>query len=64
MAQESKRLGIKITFSHEEVPLGTAGPLALAKQTLVIRRKINFGSLQWGSECITSCKLIGLHERK
>jgi NDP-sugar pyrophosphorylase family protein len=35
MASESKRLGIKITFSHEEQPLGTAGPLALAKQILV-----------------------------
>jgi len=35
MASESKRLGIKITFSHEEEPLGTAGPLALAKQILV-----------------------------
>ena len=36
MAVESKRLGIKITFSHEDEPLGTAGPLALAKQILVI----------------------------
>lgn len=32
-AQE-KKLGIKITMSHEEEPLGTAGPLALAKSIL------------------------------
>jgi mannose-1-phosphate guanylyltransferase len=35
MAVESKRLGIQITFSHEDEPLGTAGPLALAKSILV-----------------------------
>jgi NDP-sugar pyrophosphorylase family protein len=35
MALEAKRLGIRITFSHEDVPLGTAGPLALAKSILV-----------------------------
>eukprot|EP00095_Tigriopus_kingsejongensis_P004382 maker-scaffold1072_size64607-snap-gene-0.15 protein:Tk04382 transcript:maker-scaffold1072_size64607-snap-gene-0.15-mRNA-1 annotation:"mannose-1-phosphate guanyltransferase beta isoform x1" len=34
MELEANRLGIQITFSHEEVPLGTAGPLALAKATL------------------------------
>lgn len=28
------QLGISITFSHEEVPLGTAGPLALARSHL------------------------------
>jgi len=45
MAIEAKRLGIPITFSHEEVPLGTAGPLALAKSILVRNmsvHKINF----------------------
>ncbi|XP_006822458.1 mannose-1-phosphate guanylyltransferase catalytic subunit beta-like [Saccoglossus kowalevskii] len=31
---QEEKLGIKITMSHEEVPLGTAGPLALAKKWL------------------------------
>ncbi|KAI1305861.1 Mannose-1-phosphate guanyltransferase beta [Halotydeus destructor] len=31
---EGKRLGITITMSHEEEPLGTAGPLALARDLL------------------------------
>jgi mannose-1-phosphate guanylyltransferase len=34
MAVESARLGVEITFSHEKEPLGTAGPLALAKDVL------------------------------
>ncbi len=34
MAVEAKRLGITITFSHEKEPLGTAGPLALARDIL------------------------------
>lgn len=34
MKAESERLGIKITFSHEQEPLGTGGPLALAKDIL------------------------------
>eukprot|EP00096_Caligus_rogercresseyi_P009794 TRINITY_DN3398_c0_g1_i3.p1 TRINITY_DN3398_c0_g1~~TRINITY_DN3398_c0_g1_i3.p1 ORF type:complete len:327 (+),score=81.09 TRINITY_DN3398_c0_g1_i3:169-1149(+) len=34
MVEESKRLGIKITFSHEKEPLGTAGPLALSRELL------------------------------
>ncbi|XP_040566152.1 mannose-1-phosphate guanylyltransferase catalytic subunit beta [Lepeophtheirus salmonis] len=34
MAEESNRLGIKITFSHETEPLGTAGPLALSRKLL------------------------------
>jgi mannose-1-phosphate guanylyltransferase len=29
-----KVLGVKITLSHEDEPLGTAGPLALAKDLL------------------------------
>ncbi|KAM9996323.1 hypothetical protein ACTFIV_009383 [Dictyostelium citrinum] len=29
-----KKLGIKISYSHETVPLGTAGPLALARDLL------------------------------
>ena len=28
---EAARLGINISFSHEKEPLGTAGPLALAR---------------------------------
>lgn len=34
MQVEAARLGIQITFSHEKEPLGTAGPLALAKEIL------------------------------
>ena len=34
MAIEAQRLGITISFSHEKEPLGTAGPLALAKEVL------------------------------
>jgi len=33
--QHAKRLGIQIKYSHEEEPLGTAGPLALAKEYLL-----------------------------
>ncbi|RWS05222.1 hypothetical protein B4U79_05106 [Dinothrombium tinctorium] len=32
---EAERLGVTITLSHEEQPLGTAGPLALAKHLLI-----------------------------
>jgi mannose-1-phosphate guanylyltransferase len=32
MTVEGNRLGVKITMSQETVPLGTAGPLALARQ--------------------------------
>lgn len=35
MAQHAKHLGVKVHFSVEEEPLGTAGPLALAKDLLV-----------------------------
>ena len=34
MQVEAARLGISITFSHEKEPLGTAGPLALARDVL------------------------------
>jgi mannose-1-phosphate guanylyltransferase len=34
MAIEAQRLNITITFSHEKEPLGTAGPLALAREVL------------------------------
>jgi len=34
MSAWEKKLGIKITYSHETTPLGTAGPLALAKDLL------------------------------
>ena len=34
MKEQEQRLGITITLSHETEPLGTAGPLALAKETL------------------------------
>lgn len=32
MSEEAKKLNIKITMSQEKEPLGTAGPLALAKK--------------------------------
>merc|ERR1712051_672851 len=34
MQVEAARLGISISFSHEKEPLGTAGPLALAREIL------------------------------
>lgn len=34
MQSEADRLGITITFSHEEEPLGTAGPLAFSRDIL------------------------------
>lgn len=33
--EQEKLLGIKITLSHESTPLGTAGPLALAREQLL-----------------------------
>ncbi|KAM6126320.1 mannose-1-phosphate guanylyltransferase catalytic subunit beta isoform 1-T1 [Phoenicopterus ruber ruber] len=34
MREQEQRLGIRITLSHEKEPLGTAGPLALARDLL------------------------------
>ncbi|EDS38385.1 mannose-1-phosphate guanyltransferase [Culex quinquefasciatus] len=34
LRQKVERLGVKLIFSHETEPLGTAGPLALAKEIL------------------------------
>lgn len=34
MKEEEQKLGVKITLSQEDAPLGTAGPLALAKNLL------------------------------
>jgi mannose-1-phosphate guanylyltransferase len=34
MKVQEEKLGIKISLSHEEEPLGTAGPLALARKFL------------------------------
>lgn len=34
LSVEAQRLGITITFSHEEEPLGTAGPLAFSRSIL------------------------------
>jgi len=34
LEQYEKELGIKISYSHETEPLGTAGPLALAREHL------------------------------
>ena len=34
LSQYAEQLGVKLIFSHETEPLGTAGPLALAKDVL------------------------------
>lgn len=34
LRQEAEKLGVTLIFSHESEPLGTAGPLALAKDLL------------------------------
>ena len=34
LGHHAKRLGITISFSHEEVPMDTAGPLALARKLI------------------------------
>ncbi|CAG2068326.1 unnamed protein product, partial [Timema podura] len=34
LSEEAKKLGVSLVFSHESEPLGTAGPLALAKDIL------------------------------
>lgn len=34
LQEEAKKLGVTLIFSHENEPLGTAGPLALAKNIL------------------------------
>ena len=36
MSEEAQRLNVKITMSQEYEPLGTAGPLALAKEYLEV----------------------------
>ncbi|KAJ8981119.1 hypothetical protein NQ317_007894 [Molorchus minor] len=35
LTREAKKLGVNLVFSHETEPLGTAGPLALAKEILL-----------------------------
>ena len=34
LGHHAERLGITISFSHEEIPMDTAGPLALARKLL------------------------------
>lgn len=34
LKRETEKLGVELIFSHESEPLGTAGPLALAKEIL------------------------------
>lgn len=34
LSEEAKKLGVNLIFSHEDEPLGTAGPLALAQDIL------------------------------
>lgn len=35
LSAEAKKLGVSLIFSHETEPLGTAGPLALAREILL-----------------------------
>ena len=35
LKHETEKLGVNLIFSHETEPLGTAGPLALAKDILL-----------------------------
>jgi len=35
LSAEAKKLGVSLVFSHETEPLGTAGPLALARDILI-----------------------------
>jgi len=35
LKEQTQRLGVNLVFSHEQEPLGTAGPLALAKDLLL-----------------------------
>ena len=35
LGHHAKRLGITISFSHEEVPMDTAGPLALGTDLIL-----------------------------
>lgn len=41
--KQEKLLGIKITLSHENIPLGTAGPLALAREQLLDKSETLIG---------------------
>lgn len=34
LTEQVSKLGVSLTFSHETEPLGTAGPLALARELL------------------------------
>ena len=34
LGHHAQRLGITISFSHEEIPMDTAGPLALARKLI------------------------------
>lgn len=36
LTEEVSKLGVSLTFSHESEPLGTAGPLALARELLSV----------------------------
>lgn len=42
--EQEKILGIRITLSHESIPLGTAGPLALAREHLLEKSTTNDSS--------------------
>lgn len=36
LTEQVSKLGVSLTFSHENEPLGTAGPLALARELLSV----------------------------
>lgn len=39
---EADKLGVELIFSHESEPLGTAGPIALAREHLVTEKNEPF----------------------
>ena len=58
-------LGVKITLSHEDEPLGTAGPLALAKDILDDGSGEPFLVLNSDVICMYPLKeMIAHHKRK
>lgn len=63
MSDEAKKLGVRLVFSHESEPLGTAGPLALAKHLLANEQNHPFFVLNSDIICEYPFKdLIAFHK--
>lgn len=63
MSDEAKKLGVRLVFSHESEPLGTAGPLALAKHLLANEQNQPFFVLNSDIICEYPFKdLIAFHK--